>query len=405
MTNDDQCSTPAPPPTSIVDTIRTEGLGWVWRRLPYRTPASRPGRAVHAGLRSGLSLLLASVRRRRRAQGGVLESADDTLYAFFDLQVSPLTYDAAWFAAGADFARRRRRLSCIHFVVVPGTKDGFREERAAYESVVDVEARRWRLHNLVVPIFSLVPSCAGYSLLPSRGAAWAVRADAGSRVYPFAYEPLLPIGHHPLELLEAARNREREIGVLRSSVQGLRYVQRWAAQRLEGRRVITITLRDYEFMRARNSNVEEWAEFARRLDPASYLPVFVLDTERTLDATPAPLTGFTIFREASWNVGLRMALYESAFLNLGVNNGPILMCALNARTRFLVFKMVTPSVPQATEAFLRQLGFEIGEQLPFTSPYQRLVWEDDTLPVIEREFVALVERIDAARRIAVPGDR
>ena len=52
-----------------------------------------------------------------------------------------------------------------------------------------------------------------------------------------------------------------------------------------------------------------------------------------------------VFREASWNVGLRMALYESSYLNLGVNNGPLIFAAMNDRVRLLVFKLVTPSVP------------------------------------------------------------
>src|SRR5207247_3732084 len=135
-------------------------------------------------------------------------------------------------------------------------------------------------------------------------------------------------------------------------------------------RLITITLRDYEFMPARNSNVEAWAAFARRLDPNTYLPVFVLDTERTLDPVPTSIEKFDVLREASWNVGLRMALYESAWLNLGVNTGPLFMCAMNERTRLLVVKLLTPSVPQATEEFVSRLGFEIGGQLSFATPWQ-----------------------------------
>jgi hypothetical protein len=153
-------------------------------------------------------------------------------------------------------------------------------------------------------------------------------------------------------------------------------------------------------MPARNSRVQAWADFARRLDPHAYLPVFVPDTDRSLVPRPPCLAGFEVLPEASWSVGLRMALYESAYLNLGVNNGPLFMCVMNGRTRALVFKMVTPSVPQTTERFARQLGFEIGGQLPFATPYQRLVWEDDRLDVIEREFAAMVETMEARDRTA-----
>jgi hypothetical protein len=351
---------------------------------------------VHRTLRKGLGALLAGPRRLRRALAGPAGGSNDILYAFYDLQVAPITYDASWFAVAADLNRRRQGLSRLHFIIVPGTKDGVREERAAYEATVDTVSRLWRLHNVVVPVFTLVPAGAGYTVLPSRAAAAGLLATAGGRVYPRYYEPALPVAHHPSDVLAAARDGEAGIGILRSSVQGLRYMERWMAPRLNGRRLITITLRDYAFMTDRNGNLEAWAAFARRLDPARYLVTFVLDTDRTLDPVPAGLRAFEVFREPSWNVGLRMALYESSYLNLGVNNGPLFMCALNARTRLIIFKILTMSVPQTTEEFMRRLGFEIGAQLPFTTPFQRLVWEDDRLEVIEREFEALVAKIEAA---------
>ncbi len=381
--------------TSVMDTLRTEGLGWVLRRLRYRTPLTPAGRAVHTGLRRMLGLALETPRVIRRRLSATPAVDTDTLYAFYDLQVAPISYDVSWFAATADRARRRMGLSRLHFVIVPGIKDGLREERKAYESVVDASARLWRLHNIVVPIFTLVPSFAGLSILPSRDAASALRTASGGRVYPAHYEPALPVAHWPSELLTEPCEPGEEIGVLRSSPQGLRYVERWLASRLGGRRLVTITIRDYNFMPARNSDLDAWASFAGRLDATTYLPVFVLDTERTLDLLPAPLAGFEVFREASWNVGLRMALYESSYANLGVNNGPMFMCMLNARVRVLIFKVLTPSVPQTTKELMATLGFRIGEQVRFATPFQRLVWEDDSLDVIEREFFHLVKQIES----------
>jgi len=320
----------------------------------------------------------------------------NSLYAFYDLQVAPTTFDISWFVAAADLVRRRSHLDTIHFVIVPGNYDGFREERAAYESAVDTETRRWRLHNIVLPVLTLVPSFAGYTLLQSRDFVHTIRTSAEPHIYPHHYEPMLPISHHPSELLTIDPNSTmaQEIGVLRGSVQGLRYVNRWLDQRLSGRKLITITLRDYSFMQARNSNVKAWTEFARGLDTDQFLPVFILDTERTMDSPLPELNGFEVFREASWNIGLRMALYEASYLNLGVNNGPLFMCALNNHTRLLIFKILTPSVPQATVDLVSKLGFDIGGQLPFASPFQKLVWEDDTLEILNQEFHTMVATIE-----------
>jgi len=364
----------------------------VWRRLRYRTPATSQGRLLHHLLRRALGAASLPARRVRRND----LASPDTLYAFFDLQVSPITYDSAWFAIAADRARRRLGLERIHFVIVPGKLEGVREERAEYDAVVDRDMRRWRVHNIVIPVLGLVPSATGFTVLPSRQAAAPIRAAAGPHVYPSSYELALPVGHHPAEILDAARAGESGLTTLEASSQAQRFIEQWAASRVGDRRLITITVRDYAFMPARNSNLGAWVIFARRLDPARYRVVFVLDTERTLDPLPPGLGADDVFREASWNVQLRLALYERAFLNLGVNNGPLLMAALGARARLLVFKMITSTVPQTTEEFMRKLGFEIGGQLPFGGPFQRLVWEDDRLDVIEREFHAMVARIEQA---------
>lgn len=380
--------------TSPIDAVRTEGFGWLIRRLRFRTPISRAGRFIHHQLRRLIGLIMAIPRAVSRQCDEAEAMNSDALYAFFDLQVVPVTYDAGWFVAAADRVRRQKNLARIHFVIVPGGKDGFREERSAYESVVDTPTRLWRLYNVVLPILTLAPAYSGFSLLPHRDAVRSLRAKTGNQVYPADYEPGLPVSHLPVELLENPPSGNEEIGILRSPLQAMRYIERWMAPRLSGRKLITITLRQYAFMPARNSNIEAWVAFARRLDSSKFLPLFILDTETALDPLPKTFSDFEVFHEASWNVWLRMALYESSYVNLGVNNGPMFMCALNARTRLLIFKIITPSVPQTTEELMSKLGFEIGGQLPFATPFQRLIWEDDSLETIEREFVKLMHQIE-----------
>ena len=76
---------------------------------------------------------------------------------------------------------------------------------------------------------------------------------------------------------------------------------------------------------------------------------------------------------------------------------PIFMCVLNARTRILIFKILTPSVPQTTEEMMSKFGFEIGGQLPFAGQFQKLVWEDDDLETLEREFHTMVAKIEKVK--------
>ena len=392
--------TSSPPPrlTSVTDTIRSEGLGWILRRLRYRTPHTATGRKVHYWTRKMLGWILGPTRKFFQFGYPTNMVETNTLYAFYDLQVAPVTFDASWFAVAADHRRKQLGLSHIHFIIIPGNFHGFREERAQYEASIDTATRSWRLHHVVLPLLTLTPCFSGYSMLPSRHMVNSyLQCDTGGQaIYPEHYEPGLPVSHHPSELLQPDTTHISGpiLGTLQSPVQGLRYLKRWTDSRLQSRRLITITLRNYEFMKERNSNLSAWVDFARRLDQNLYLPVFILDTEGTLDQLSKELEGFEIFREASWNVPLRMSLYETSYLNLGVNNGPMFMCALNKHTRLLIFKLITASVPQSTEQLIASLGFEIGGQLPFGTSFQKLVWEDDTLPVIEQAFQTMVAAIE-----------
>jgi hypothetical protein len=114
------------------------------------------------------------------------------------------------------------------------------------------------------------------------------------------------------------------------------------------------------------------------------------------------LQEFTVFPEAAWNIALRMAFFERAFLNLGVNNGPMGLAWLNARVRYATLKIETPQVPQSSLGFIRSFGFEPGKSLPFATPLQEWVWQDDTKEVIAATFGRLVERIEAALEKGTP---
>jgi len=320
-----------------------------------------------------------------------------TLFAFYDLAVAPITFDFLWFLAGADLCRRRLRLERVHIVVVPGRQGGVRREHDDYEAVISAEARRGRVHNIVIPSCSLLPTCKGVTYAASREQAGFVRAVMSDHIYPSGYEPALPIYPGPAACLEAARQGDRAIACLRAPPERLRDIDRWIATHAKGRHIIAITMRSYGYMRARNSNVDAWVAFARLLDTARFVPVFVPDLDQTLDGLPAALADFLVHPEAAWNIGLRMALYERAFLNISANTGPIGLCWLNARTHYATLKMAVAGVPQTTADYYRVLGFEPGESFPFATHFQELVWEDDNLEAIKRAFARAVSRLDADR--------
>jgi tetratricopeptide (TPR) repeat protein len=72
------------------------------------------------------------------------------------------------------------------------------------------------------------------------------------------------------------------------------------------------------------------------------------------------------------------------------------LCWLNSKSRFIMFKMLNPDWVNTSQAYIASLGLAAGTQPPFATPFQRLVWEADTLDVIEREFADMAVKIGDA---------
>ena len=384
--------------------LEQHGPAWIPKRLRFElaTPTTMPGKALFSVRHAALHWARAPFRALLRRLNATLPGEDETMYAFYDLAVAPVTYDAVFFTAAADVARRRAACRHLHFVVVPGRLEGFREEFGNYEAFVDREARRWRIQNILLPIFGLLEATAGMTVAASRDEAGYLR-DRVRAVFPDRYDPALPTYSHTHEVISAARAGEAT-AVLRAPKDARHTIDRYFRSHAGDRKVLTITLRDYGFGAARNSNHAAWAAFSRALDPAEWFAVFVPETARTVEPPRPELEGLAMLPEAAWNVGLRLALYEAADLNMSVNTGPIYLASFAPDAPNIVFKLVEESVDQTTTEYMESLGFVPGETPSCVNRFTRWVWEDDDEATLRREFEAMAPLIED-RRAARAGAR
>lgn len=318
----------------------------------------------------------------------------DTLYAFYDLAVSPATYDIVAFLVLAELRRREVRCTQVHVVIVPGPNEGFRDDVTPY----DAGDKQWRLRQILVPCCWLVPSCRQVTVCTSRDEARALQVAVARHVFPRGYTVRCPIEKYYFSHIVEATNGGAILPSIEATAQARRFIGDWIARWADGRKLVTITLRESSYQQTRNSSMKEWAAFVRGLDRSKYLPVVIRDIERAFEGHPPGFDGAALFNEVVWNVELRAALYESSFLNLMVNNGPALLCLLNGKCRYIMFKLA-PGCGAASEHFWRNVGIEPGRQLPMATKFQRIVWEDDTFETIRRAFAdmsAEIERSEGA---------
>ncbi len=288
------------------------------------------------------------------------------LVVHYDLNVYPVSYDILWYLALADLERKRQSLSHLHCVFIPVEDHENRTFPPGYDAVVDLTSRRWRFQNICVPAASLIPACEGFTVCSTRA-----QLNSLDLLAPAYWPQPNSVGRHPplssvyQELMTRLGKNAEDWGV-KAPEQGLRYIKRWLEERARGRKPVVVTLRQYQVDPERNSNIAEWIAFLRGLDQTQYFSILVPDTDYAVEVNRS-FEGLTECAEAAWNLGLRMALYESAFINLFVNSGPASLCVLNPRCRYLLFKIVVSGVHLVSENTLREMGFEPGTTPSFAT--------------------------------------
>ena len=112
-------------------------------------------------LRSLVGRVLGSMRLLTDNLADTMGSRSEVLYAFYDLSVSPATFDIIVFLILAEISRVRQNCDCMHIVIVPGHEQGFqrgslKNYRATGHKNANYEYMSWRRDNILLPSCSLI---------------------------------------------------------------------------------------------------------------------------------------------------------------------------------------------------------------------------------------------------------
>lgn len=322
-------------------------------------------------------------------------SQDRVLYCFYDLKNNLPCYDVTVFCILAELKRIELGMDKTHFIIVPSSS--FKDDHEGYSIFYDREDYQWRIKNILIPNFQLIASCAGISHLSSRELL-SEYLKSSSR-FPDGYSPANP----PPTLLTKMLAPYVDMGVrlpfLRPSKVVTSLVSSYLLSKLAGRKLLTISLREYNSDDGRNSCIKSWKKFIEYLDKDKYFIVIIRDTYNAfLEDIIPPGDNVDYFNVGSINFEFRVALYEQAFLNFCVNNGPSLSMNFIEGCRYLYFIKVDNANPAMSERLYKSQGVEIGENYFFRqNSYQRLVWGGDDYNNIVSSFEIIENDIDSSR--------
>ena len=317
---------------------------------------------------------------------------DLVVHAIYDTEKNPISYDIAFFLQAAEIFRKISGAAYLFVSIVwpddileiPGIPE-------SYNLAVDAHAKSFRMVHIALQMSQLIPTSGIFQIKDRKFISAPLEILKNSRVITY---PSPDNTHHSIYYRLVNENPNLMDGFSASHA-ARRYIHEWL-KTLPGqpKKILCITLRQYAYDTQRNSNLEAWQEFLGRVDSNEYSVVVVPDTDRFADQEPLFGGRYPVFVPACFDADLRFALYEIAFLNMFVNNGPGSAATLSRKIRYLMFKMLAPDVPHCTEEVLMQLGFTPGKSPTYAGEFQKWVWTEDNVETLWLEFCAMQEKIN-----------
>ncbi len=311
------------------------------------------------------------------------------LFAVNDLSVSKPTYDFITFLRLAELHRVRHGYDQIYFIFVPGPKDGFRNDNLPPN---DPEELRSMVRNVALPACWLLPSCAGVSYFSTRSDAKTLIEKSGTDIFPRGYTVENPVAEYMWSSINSAMLREEKLTQFSAPQEYLDQAKDYVKLVGENKKLITITLRESNYYPERNSQLNEWKKFADYLDSSKYAVVIIRETKNAhlpplFDSIPeCPLAAISLL--------FRTALYQNAYANLFISNGPSSLSS-HAFCPMISFGVLTATHVASSENFLKNVfGFSEGDQQYGFPSSQSLVWGRDNFETIRSEFEKLVSLLE-----------
>lgn len=297
---------------------------------------------------------------------------------FYDLRVAPFSYDFAVFLLAAQAAE------CDEIVIVQGPRlvKGPDGQITEFQKCTPGE-QEYRLNNLLLEL------CPKAIVTDNLGFAQSLWHEG---CFPNGYTVEQPVAAHTISAVL------KSLKIMPFTPQDAKLTE-LAADGWTHEKMVAITIRFSNIKSGRNSNVEEWVKAADWMRTVGLEPVFIPDTDQPqMKFIGADGYEHKSCPKAALDVQYRLALYEKAYLNVGVNNGPM---ALNmfSRRPMLYFRPITHGYHESTEAFWRANGVPLRSQLPWFSSLQRIIWDgvDDADNIrinVERWLKAKEEGVD-----------
>lgn len=282
-----------------------------------------------------------------------------TLHAFYDLTVSPLTFDVIFLLAAASAAVEKGEYDAFHYhVVLPPIEDGkfaWRMHSPKDHALSDEEKFR-RVVEILAPIGASCRHCAGSTVHWNRESVEAVFTRPGDGVLPNGYTGWSPRGIVSAQQLFTMFTDDPEV-LCKTFTSSPAYNNVY--QRDEGTLTVSFDMRVTKVHAEKNTDInlvrDVAADLLTTLHKNSIVPINIYDK---------PLTK-------------RIAAMAQSDLHFSMSGGPNFIPFFMENTRALVWlnKESDPGLTSQQRLSLLGLGNDFG-QWPTANNQRKFIWCD-----------------------------
>jgi hypothetical protein len=314
----------------------------------------------------------------------------DTLFCFYDVLNSPITFDFLQFLAVSEGYRQHQGFTKIQFIITSGEEGAFRRQTEK-DHAMSQSQKIWRLRHILETACWVVPSCCGVWTCVDRAVIAPVLAGIPKdNIFPVGFGLETPKPAFLMRHVKAVHQSGIDVQVLKASQSARGRVRDWIATQKIDRPIVALSMRYSPLFKEKNVDLEGWRAFQSYLVNLGYQPVVVPDTYLALrGAFVGVASGVPVFYQGSLDFELRAAFFDEAFATVSKHGGPAMYTMLHRGARCLLF--LGARANPSEEAFENIWDIKWGDQPPWAAPVQRLIYENDSFETLSAHFQQLLQ--------------
>ena len=314
-----------------------------------------------------------------------LNCKKDHLICFYDMAVSPCSYDFFSYLYAAEICRIRRRLKKIELVFVQGPNKKYRADN----NHRSFDRNETFFNNVIIPGLSLLPSITAF--------CWKLRDDLdlhtikATNIFPRGYTLDEPVPEYVCHELVAAKVRGDEPGFLVLQKKKKKMFDDFIKCRIGSGPFTTLTFRELDrgdTNKTRSIDKLRWYEILKYIKSKGIEPVVIRDTAMAFeqpifdDITEVPV--------ASIHLPFRIALYERALMNFTRTTGPGGLLLFGKSRSMHFYEFDESFYPVSEGWYSDHYGMDSGSQFPMTVTTTDCIYEPENLVKISNKLDNLI---------------